>query len=972
MASKTSLKDFEPFFGGDQKGAFLVQAMFNGTNYTDRHGFNSGLMSELLRSANYKNTQNVRSSGNGQSQGSEDVHQDITDLIITTALFHRSIDKSSTAGTNLGAAIDAIANAVKEYLSAPVSPVDVYATASTTKTNIATTYNSSTNSQQLLYALADRAVWDASHFAFAKQSLSANTDSEGKTHDDIIKALINCNTITSLCDAVTKAPEAVKAFTDLENAGVTRAKQVITDAIAVSLHNVLATIIGRMKQDVLDTYSGISTLGRTASRPTDNVLGKLSVATVNNFVSNNTHIYKRMLEDLINAGASEAIRSAIRSSVTVAHTTLNVNSAKKFFDAVFKAWPSMDSDIKQFYGQNISIFAKNDPNSSLYDHSNDQYRKQHLTTDWIRLTPAELDDLFKQDRVLSVAELSQLRVNLMKSSSSGYKDVLFGSNLPDVPNGSNVWYTQNNGALNHVIAPPADFLRQLYNAIYESGINSATVNVTYSSPAHTFVLSNVENNLEVRPKEQFALNIGKFTAAAIKREDDQVEQASVAQQTGKPVGTLDDYTFLTAYDTVYGKLWTFDVSKGQYYRVDENNRKVYYDDAAKGDVDTCYASYLAKGSSAGCLRVIQCIADGNSKSLNRCLDVIGDGDLWKVASDDVQKVGPDMVKLVLRKFGVQGYEETDSNGVKYKVPMSFEEWKKDVVSAFPEDVKQTILSNERLLNYLQGLIGVCRANPNILNKNNPNIIARDTTPDYIRNLNMRKYKIPNVSKKSQYEFFAESLRLAVQPHVVTQDLFNPITSGSFSNVAFVSPYTTAVPAMVGGNFYSTTVPSLISRGTGDVMDRQAQIVKNGSASMFSSLLATINNAFADTGLQLHPDDIARLTSVIKKLETYENQLARLCSVLINIVKIARFYGISLENVDKDHPRIMKLSDLHTIDDIRDFIRGYARELTKNMVANMSIQQSAAYELMQRVSPRLIDDCTGKQDQSSSSRQLVQI
>ena len=131
--------------------------------------------------------------------------------------------------------------------------------------------------------------------------------------------------------------------------------------------------------------------------------------------------------------------------------------------------------------------------------------------------------------------------------------------------------------------------------------------------------------------------------------------------------------------------------------------------------------------------------------------------------------------------------------------------------------------------------------------------------------------------------------------------------------------------------------------------------------MFASFLGTISNAFADTGLQLHPDDQHKLKAALARMENYENQLARMCSVLINIVKIARFYGVGLDNIDRDHPRIINLKELGNLDDLRDFVRGYARDLTRNMVANMTIQQSAAYELMNKVGPRLLDDCTGRRD-----------
>jgi hypothetical protein len=998
------LKDFEPFFGGDEKGAFLVQAMFNGTNYTDRVGQNSGLMTELLRADNYKNYQNIRSATNGQSQSSDDVPQDITDLIITTALFHKSIDLSSTAGTNLGEAINRISTSMNEWLNMKTSgtpSASVKATASIgSSVMLGATYGNVINADRILFFMADRAAWDANHFG-TNNNLSTYNDSNNVSTNAAIDTMVKCtgSTASNLCwGSVLRGSESAKlALDQIKKSG--GSTDDIIKGIELAIKGDIASIIKDMKQEFIRSYNNINIpslrQNQTTKANTSSTLGEFSVNTVKNFMSTERkNYYLEMLKNLTNASISKAIRTVVNSTFTILHTDLTNADAKMFFDKVYKAWPTMSPDIKLFYGQNISIFAKTN-STGLYDYNNNQYRKQQLQMDWLRLTPKELDTLFARTNALTNTELSKLRVNLMKSPTSGYNDILFGSNLPDISAGANVWYTHSNGSYGHVTAPPTDFLRMLYKSVYSNGVAGNNIKVTYPAPtagtaAGPYTLTNVEGNIANRPKQQFNLNIGKFTSASIKREDAEMDaQMRGTRGTSGDVGDdLGVYSFITAYDMAYGKIWTFDVAKGQYFRTDGNGRKVYYDDDAKGDTNTCYATYLAKDDDGKCLRVIQCIADGNSKSLNRCLDVIGDGDLWSVAASDVQKVGPDMVKLVLRKFGVKGYEETDSNGNKYKVPMTYEEWKSTIVSAFPNDVRDTILNNAKLNTYLRGLIGVCRSNPNIINKNNPSIIDRDTTPIYIRNLNMRKYKIPAVSKKSQYEFFSEMLRNAVQPHVVTQDMFNPITSGSFSNVMFVNPYTSTVPTMMGGGFYSANgggggttlyaanVPTLITTGTGSLDSQSQQILRNGSSSMFANMMTTLQNANLDVGLQLHPEDQTRIINVIGKFASYEDQLARLFSVLINIVKLARFYGVSLENVDRDHPTVMvKLSELQSIDDIREFIRGHARELTKNMVSNMSIQQSASYELMNKVAPRLIDDCTGKSSSvatQGTSRQLVAI
>src|SRR5580700_363812 len=100
MLNDTSLKDFKPFFGDDEKGPVFVQALFSDSDYTSRKK-QTGVMDELMRAANYENYQGNMCCLSGIAQGPNDVHQDITDLIITTALFHRLIDKPTTVGTTI-------------------------------------------------------------------------------------------------------------------------------------------------------------------------------------------------------------------------------------------------------------------------------------------------------------------------------------------------------------------------------------------------------------------------------------------------------------------------------------------------------------------------------------------------------------------------------------------------------------------------------------------------------------------------------------------------------------------------------------------------------------------------------------------------------------------------------------------------------------------------------------------------------
>ena len=952
-----SLAEFEPFFAGDPKGPYMVQAMFTGTDYTTSRP--AALMKELLRADNYVNFQNNRSSVSGQAQGSEDVHQDITDLVITTALFHRAIDQTQLVGAETKKIFDKLNKNINELLDgtvATLNPRDISVSSFTVNrslTSVNTHYGitgASTVGDLYLYILLDRAMWDvwnSTNTGHSMDSLDMSNDSAGLKHNDYLDALSTCTTVRTICSFLTS----------LNSLWTTDVIPFITKKHGIALNflnNFRANLINELGSIILDMKKSINgNYGSSLLTFSDIVMGSAGRMTVNNFINDarTKANYKNMLSEAFNRAFMNAFKDQL-AILSVGHTDLNNPDAWTFFDAVYKNWPSMHRDTRDFYRQNIALFVKSTA-TDLYDVSiSDAQRKQASKSGWVWLTEKEIDDLFTSGKNLATRKLD-LRLNLMKKKPGVDESILFGANLPDVDAGSTVWFTQSTGGFGTVLNAPKDFLRELYNVSYTAPATPMTVK--------GLVVNSVELDLTKRSKNKINLSLGKFISAVLKREDDISRQEQLAKsQAMPPVDlSLDVYTFLQSVDMAYGKVWTFDSQKGQHYRV-ENGRKVYYDEAVAGDTRTCYATYLANGNSGKCNRLIECIIDNNPSSLSRCLDVIGDGNLWEVAEDDILKVGPDRVRTVLKKFGIMGKVEKDySTGVSYKIPVTFEKWMKDVVENFDDpDVKKTIKSNTKLLTYIRALITLCRNNPSILNKDVPQIVAKENVPVYAQNLNMRRYMVPASSKKTQYEFFAELLRNEQMPRIVNNDLWNPIISGNMSNISFFSPYMTRMPAMMGGNLFAVN-PTLQSTGTTNISRQFSQIGR--VSDIYSHLLSSITNALNDVGITMHSIDVARLDTAVKQLKKYEEDLAKLCIALNNVVKLARFYGISLDNVSKDNLKVLKLSDIHSWEDVTRFVKSYASAITKNMVTNMSIQQATAFELMHQIGPRFLNTCTGKKE-----------
>lgn len=978
MASyqSNSLAEFEPFFAGDPKGPYLVQAMFTGTNYTTTPTPPDPMMTELLRAENYVNFNSDRTRA-GIAHKPNDVHQDITDLIITTALYHRSVDKTSLASATIKKILDMLPTQIENAFNAKRNDCKELKS-SLDKTDFYERYNFLNTSSEILltcvYRLIDMALY------FCRADIPFDLSSKDINHNSMNEHLKNILNLQSgggtggvimcgLIDNLMKDYENLKFHTDtakmLKSLDVPLDPTInpsfqteFTRNMTIGLSNIVSDMINKLKEEYGERLKNVD----------DNTVGNSGRETAKKFFEQYHQYYRRFLTENIIRAFTDVLRKHIMKKGNVAHQTLENPNSWELFEKVYKNWASTSRDAREFYRQNIALFVRDDA-GDLYDASLPiSLRNQSINSEWIRMTEDEILNLFTSGMDLTPFR-KDLRLNLMKAKPGINENVLFGENLPEVESGVNVWYTQKPSTLSAFLNVSKYILRDLYMSVYNNENTGADIDFVDRVSGRQFKLREFERNLSSRMKNKITLDMGKFIKNVLKLTDELMRRVPAVSTTDL---TLNAYPFLQAVDMAYGKVWTFDNQRKQYYRID-GGRKVYYDEDFAGDARTCYATYLAKGNSEKCDRLIQCIIDGDVKSLSRCLHIIGDSDLWDVAEDDIFKVGPDKIRIVFKKFGISGLLKKNSEGISYKVPIPYEVWMRDIVENFDEDVRRTIKSNHKLLTYIRALITICRNNPSILNKDVAKFATVDNIPEYARNLNMKNYTIPASSKKSQLAFFAELLKNEQYPVYVNNDLWNPIVSGNMSNVSFFSPYV-ANPVntmlMGGANGMYAINPGLPSAGTTNITQQFEQLGRT-SSDVFTHLISSLVSSLNDVGIVMHDDDRKRLEIAVNKLKKYEHQLAKLCVALNNIAKLARFYGISLENVSHESKSILKLSDIHDWSDVTRFIRNYISEIKRNMLTNMTIQQSTAFELMSHISPRLMGS-SDRNVQADDEQELVPI
>ncbi len=950
---KNSLEDFAPFFGDDQKGGQFVQALYEGTDYTNKATPPTALMKQLLRAENYVGFRNNRAAKGGETMGPDDVHFDVTDLIVNAALFHKKIDQATKAGTSLGSLIDELTNVVLKLLNLPL-PEEF------------------------------------------KKAISDSTYSEGFKRNFINSNYGTIKIIDNIKDVVNKN---IRENQDTNNLNA-KSKVPIENLIENNVEKIVENYSAIHGDINLDKDDVLENIEKEVNKEIENDLKMVNVGRTNNqdiverIAFENVPKYTSLYHQLLKPMYTKYFEFHTAQHSKNMYTTLKNPDAKKFFEKVYMNWENLETDARNFYMQNIALFQKNTSSNPSYDYKTP--RNQTMASGWMRLTNEEIEKMAK-GKTVNDHNLDDYRVNLMKKPETG--EVLFQANLPDVPENVNIWYTSTYGP-NIVKGADSSFFRDLYKKIYEENkeeaseadrkreetppLPSRSETAPFRSPPDDIpyafppgysstreglvgganeIPKDIEKELKNRNTRPFDFNMGKLIQNIALNK----VQGDAATPEKKNIGTIfTEYPHINAVDMAYGRVWTWDSQKQQHFRI-ENGKKKYYDDEARSDPTTCYATYLSKDIKT-CKTLLSCLIDGNPQTLTECGGILdmGKADMWKVAKEDIDKASPDMIKIIFRKFNIQAEEKSDGQGGIIKIPTTYERWEHEFLSKIGERAKIAINKNIPLKEYIRALITIVRANPSILNHTNPNVVARYDVPQRARDLGLTEYlPLQSGKKQTQLTNFASWMRNATTPRVVNNDLWNPLVSGSMSNASFFSPFMTPSPNMMGGNFYAQRSqtggqfpdPQLLpSRNASDQsISNKINLLNNGSSTIFVTLISSLSSALNDVGIRIHEDDKKRMKDAVEQISKYEYQLGELCVVLRDIVKLARFYGVSLHNTDRENPRVVKLTEMRTPEDMSTFVRCYVRDITKNMATNMSIQQATASELMGKIIPRFCDE-----------------
>ena len=405
-----SLEEFTPFFGGDQKGPQMVQALFEGTDYTNKSEKQGALLKQLLRAENYRNFQSYRNNATGQSMLPDDVPPDVANVVTTAALFARAIDFPSGTGSFYNGVYDKISKEMNQFLNRNIASfragelADMNSAANSSATVLAAykpDLNNRTVGDLYLIGMADRAAWDA-HTKYGIPRIA-----QLESIDELNK-IIECDTthtpkgertpvrtLANMCLNSTSG-DVVRPITEFvtnANKNALPSKQITSEnvkqAIQHAMRLALEQVMDQMKIDIMSTYkNNIREDGRPANK-----VGQFSRATVIDFMNALTiPNYRKMIDDNLKKEIQNELGKFITLKTNISHTTLRQDIATKFADDVFRNWSAMGNESRQFYIENIALFGRT---AQWWKKTTSDNRDQtNKNSDWVQLTNEEIESAF--------------------------------------------------------------------------------------------------------------------------------------------------------------------------------------------------------------------------------------------------------------------------------------------------------------------------------------------------------------------------------------------------------------------------------------------------------------------------------------------------------------------------------------------------------------------------------------------------
>lgn len=897
MSEQNFNQSLKPFCGNSNATGLFMEANYPSGVYTETINSDKNPEIEGYGVEGIMLAKNYRPSARIAGMQDNDIHNQYIDFIVRTALFHREIDNPTTLGSNLAGVKEAFEKATDELLEKPIAEIAARLRFLETKT---------IDINENRYNLSDFRVANATYLDEINLRCILDSDVESflgncYSRDGNVR---NVSMLTGdLCIAIwyvnkdgTFASKHLKAILDKHLAN----RDDIFDAVIRDIYNAMKSVCNTYKKG-LRSY-----LGLAGVNPDDaNSIKKLVVRARD---------YGNSLKQQLTEVVYDIVKRILNVVANPHFTTLDQNHhANQLFEDVFLNWGNLDPQAREFYRAHVRL-----------------YRKIGDTIGIVRNQAGWEDITYMLDGTKSGADLAYvrtlskntLRINLMKERP-GAERVLFSATLPYVPVSkiNKLWYTRAGNAYGGNVVSltivDKNTIRDIYHNIY-MGLPSALQTFT------------------------------QYANVAGKTEDFDVDDAYVVKNMIKsrksaPVGRLDSVTneTLLVEDLVRKVVYYRDNSG--LYRIDANGAKIpYNNDNIRAD--NCSGSMLKTNDQVKCSRFIRdCILGGNSDNLTNCIAQLSDKNFFVHAQEELEEVDPDVAIQILRAFEF-GKVGNPVNGGEYLEIQSFDTWAEKVLPSMKANVRNAILGNPKLCDYLKGVVAFVNSHPAILNKGWTGEQVQ-TQPDdqYLRALEKRLWINPRPDDVK----VAES-KMLVQ--AFTTPMFGLPAPGRMIN-----PFSNTVIGR-GSMFVS---PRVMAGGANSYEDSlSTKINANGKISeTMEAMFANVHDDLRKAGYSLTHNDHFKLENSFKELEKTETRLSELHGMLRTLTDLNSLFKAS-GCVPNEYVGNVSIDNLRNRSDTLAYLAQNINEVQNCINNNITDQNSRCSELVKYYTA-LVDASVGK-------------
>jgi len=379
-------------------------------------------------------------------------------------------------------------------------------------------------------------------------------------------------------------------------------------------------------------------------------------------------------------------------------------------------------------------------------------------------------------------------------------------------------------------------------------------------------------------------------------------------------------------------VWDIDET-GKWYVIDSQGKKLYYD---ANDPKTsqllknnfkCYSSALNFENDEQCEKYMsQCLLSQNPKEVTDCIDFWKTSDYFKVTKSEISKMHPLVAKATLAKFGFRERSVYDPIAkMNIKKVESVDHWLKEQLqkkfSGMKSDdgkpIADIIQENQMLIDYLQMLVDYVNSNPKILNADISGVRTAEAV-GYVGasklaeklGIEMRQEPI-DVKGSVSYDF--GRLNSHVKTSYIGQlgrrsNLFSPLslTFGNFPRHAFMSPYSVSslsfpFATQYGGQLGQVHLP---------MFETKTNVNKiTGADALKSVIVNTINEIEAIHKKIMDKSDYDKIMKKIENLKCIEKDL-------VDAEMTLQEYRDLLETFNNYEPEVV------TREKIREYIEKY--------------------------------------------------